>query len=316
MKKIISVILACLMLTVIFTGCTANATPGDAGDENKTYTIGFTNMDDVYPYCIKLRDALVSYAEDEGMKVLVADGASDVNQQNSQVENFIAQGVDVVVAISIDLDGNVPAVQACKDAGIPYISLLTHVNADGYLYIGSENIDAGRAQGEYLAATLPEGAKVCYLTHRPNDQQTIDRKAGLVEKLFDVRADIELLSEQNCENLKDKGMSITEDWLQMYDDIDCIVAQNDDSALGAIEALKAADRLDEVVVVGLDASELAVESIKNGEMAMSVYQDAFAQAKAVVSACVELRDGKTIDQIDSVTIPFTAISIDNIDDAK
>ncbi len=93
-------------------------------------------------------------------------------------------------------------------------------NYDAYIYVGSENYDAGYLQGEYLCKVLPENAQILYLTDRPSDQQYVDRKEGLLAALAD-REDIEIVSEMNSQNKKDLGMSITEDWLQVYDEIHC-----------------------------------------------------------------------------------------------
>jgi inositol transport system substrate-binding protein len=278
------------------------------------FTIAFANVNDVYPYCVKLRNHLVTFAKAEGMSVLVTDAKGDVNQQNSQVETFIVQGANLVSAISGDLDGSVPAVEACKKAGIPYVSVCTSVNTKGYIYVGSLNKQAGEVQGVYLAKVLPKNAKVLYLTGQTNDQQYIDRKAGLMEKLFDVRKDVKLLSEQSSNNRADKAMAITEDWLQAYPAFDCIVAQNDDSALGAIEALKTAKHLNGVVVVGIDGSDNAVASIKAGELSMTVFQDAKGQAKAVVDIAKKIRDGAKPETIQSIFIPFRAITKANLNE--
>jgi ABC-type sugar transport system substrate-binding protein len=281
----------------------------------KKFTVAFANVNDVYPYCVKLRNFIVSQGKAEGMTVLVTDAKGDVNQQNSQVETFIVQGVNLVSAISIDLDGSVPAVEACKKAGIPYVSVCTNVNTKGYVYVGSANKQAGEVQGEYLAKVLPKNAKVLYLTGQTNDQQYIDRKAGLVEKLS-ARSDVKIVSEQCSSNQTDKAMTITEDWLQAYPTFDCIVAQNDDSALGAIEALKTAKRLKGVIVVGIDGSDNALASIKAGELSMTVFQDAKGQAKAVIDIAKKIRDGARPDSLQNVYIPFKAITKANLSDAN
>ena len=111
-------------------------------------------------------------------------------------------------------------------------------------------------------------------------------------------------------------MTITEDWLQAYPAFDCIVAQNDDSALGAIEALKTAKRLKGVVVVGIDGSDNALASVKAGEMSMTVFQDAKGQAKAVVDIAKKIRDGAKPDSIQNIYIPFKAITRSNLDEAN
>jgi len=248
------------------------------------------------------------------MDVLVTDAKGDVNQQNSQVETFIVQGANLVSAISIDLDGSVPAGEACKKAGIPYVSVCTNVNAKGYA--GSANKQAGEVQGDYLAKVLPKDAKVLYFTGQTNDQQYIDRKAGLVEKLLGARKDVKILSEQCSNNQADKAMTITEDWLQAYPSFDAIVAQNDDSALGAIEALKTSKRLKGVVVVGIDGSDHALASIKAGELSMTVFQGAVGQAKAVVEIAKKIRNGAKPDSLQNVYIPFKAITKANLAEAN
>ena len=300
----------CAVLVGVSIGTLVAAAPA------KKFTIAFANVNDVYPYCVKLRNFLVAQAKAEGMNVLVTDAKGDVNQQNSQVETFIVQNANLVSAISIDLDGSVPAVEACKKAGIPYVSVCTNVNTKGYIYVGSANKQAGEVQGDYLAKVLPKNAKVLYLTGQTNDQQYIDRKAGLVEKLLSARKDVKIISEQCSSNQADKAMTITEDWLQAYPAFDCIVAQNDDSALGAIEALKTAKRLKGVLVVGIDGSDNALASIKADELSMTVFQDAKGQAKAVVDLAKKIRDGAKPDSLQNVYIPFKAITKANLSEAN
>ena len=305
MKKTVR-IMCVAILGLAAMGSLATAAP------KAKFTVAFANVNDIYPYCVKLRNYLVSFAKAEGMDVLVTDAKGDVNQQNSQIETFIVREANLISAISGDLDGSVPAVEECKKAKIPYVSVCTSVNTKGYIYVGSENKQAGEVQGAYLAKVLPKNAKVLYLTGATNDQQYIDRKAGLVEKLFSVRKDVKLLSEQCSNNQADKGMSITEDWLQAYPAFNCIVAQNDDSALGAVEALKTSKRLNGVMVVGIDGSDNAIASIKAGEMSMTVFQDAKGQARAVIDIAKKIRDGAKPESISNVYIPFKAITKENL----
>jgi inositol transport system substrate-binding protein len=326
-KKVTSTIMVFIAIFLIMALATAcqqkspSAASPAAGDtstnsKSKAFTIGFANINDVYPYCVKVRDFIKQFAQQEGMKVLVTNASGDVKQQNDQIDNFIVQKVNMIASISGSLDGSVPAVEDSVKANIPYVSLLTTVNTKGYIYVGSENKQAGEVQGEYLAKVLPQNAKVLYMTGQTNDQQYTDRKAGLTEKLFNVRKDIKLLSEQSSDNHKDKGMTVTEDWLQTYPQFDAIIAQNDDSALGAIEALKAANRLKGVVVVGIDGSDDGLASIKAGEMTMTVFQDAQSQAKAIIDVAKKIRDGAAPSTIADAKIPFKAITKDNLDQAK
>ena len=336
MKKIssraVAVLLVCILGISVLAGC-GNSNKNDAAKksddsvqqsegENVTdsdFIFGFANNNDIYPYCAKFRSYLVEEAEKIGIKVLVTDAKGDVAVQNSNIDNFIVQGAKAVGAISMDLDGSIPAVEAAKAAGIPYISFLASVrdegNYDQYIYIGSQNYDAGLMQGQYLAEILPQDAKILYLTDRPSDQQYVDRKAGLLDGLKD-RPDVEIVSEMNSENKKDKGLSITEDWLQTYDNIQCIVGQNDDSVIGAIEALKSVGKLDGVITVGLDGSDDALALIEAGEMTMSVLQDARGQAVAGAQVLQQIMDGVDPATIEDVYVPFQAVTKDNVAEYK
>jgi ABC-type sugar transport system substrate-binding protein len=289
---------------------------GSAVAEDK-FVVGFANNNDVYDYCAKFRDYLKAECEALGMQVIVTDAGGDTNVQNGQIDDMIVQDCKVISAISNDLDGSVPALEAARAAGLPYVSFLTTVrNANDYdkfIYIGSQNYDAGAIQGEFLAAALPENAKIIYFTGAPNDQQYIDRKAGLMDKLA-ARTDVTVLAEYNVENKKDLGMSTTEDCLQAFEHFDAIVCQNDDSALGAVEALKSAGKLEGIITVGLDGSAGALESIAAGELTMSVLQDAKAQAKAGADVFAQIRDGVDPATIADVFVPFAAITKANVAD--
>ena len=103
------------------------------------------NNSDTYNYCAKFRSYLKEETEAKGSQSMVTDAAGDTNVQNGQIDDFIVQNAKVVSAISNDLDGSVPALEAAKAAGIPYISFLTSVSGgndyEGYIYMGSPNTD-------------------------------------------------------------------------------------------------------------------------------------------------------------------------------
>jgi len=109
-------------------------------------------------------------------------------------------------------------------------------------------------------------------------------------------------------------MLITEAWIQAYEKFDAICCQNDDSALGAIEALKAANRLEGVYVVGLDGGDPALASIQSGELAATAYQDAEGQAEALVEICKRIIEGEDPTVIEDIVIPFKMVTLENVQD--
>ena len=293
------------------------AAMGTTALADDTFLVGFANNSDTYNYCAKFRTYLKDATEAEGIEIMVTDAGGDTLVQNDQINDFIVNEAQVVSAISNDLDGSVPALNAAIEAGIPYISFLTSVSGgndyDGYIYVGSPNVDAGTAQGEYLVEALPENAKILYFTGEPNDQQYIDRKQGLNDALA-AREDIEILDEYNVQNSKDLGMSTAEDCLLSYDQIDAIVCQNDDAALGVVQALKTNDALGDILVLGIDGSDDALASIKAGELSMTALQDAKGQAEAGAEIFAQIRDGVDPASIEDVYIPFQIVTADNVDD--
>lgn len=319
-KRITTMIMMTVLAGALFVGCGSVDTLGSSGDTEASeaeYLVGFANNSDTYNYCAKFRAYLKEETEAKGISIMVTDAGGDTNVQNGQIDDFIVQNAKVVSAISNDTDGSVPALEAAKAAGIPYISFLTSVNGgndyEGYIYVGSPNYDAGKAQGDYLCEVLPENAQILYFTFDPNDQQYVDRKQGLLDSLA-ARSDIQILDEYTVKGFKDLGMSAAEDCLMSYDSFDAIVCQNDDSALGVVEALKSAGKMEDVLVIGVDGSDDALTSIKNGELAMTAFQDARAQAQAGADVFEQLKNGTPPGEIEDVYVPFKIVSAENVDE--
>lgn len=318
-RRMLATLMGVVLSMSLLIGCGTDGTEsgGETTKSDGEYLVGFANNSDTYNYCAKFRSYLKEATEAKGISITVTDAGGDTNVQNGQIDDFIVQNVDVVSAISNDLDGSIPALEAARSAELPYVSFLTSVSGgddyDGYIYVGSPNYDAGKAQGEYLCEAFPEGASVLYFTGAPNDQQYIDRKQGLEDALKENSA-IKILDEYNVENSKDLGMSTTEDCLMSYDKIDAIICQNDDAALGVIEALKSAGKVGDIQVLGVDGSDDALQSILNEEMTMTALQDAKAQAEAGADIFEQLKNGTDPADIEDVNIPFKIVTKDNVND--
>jgi len=325
MKKTLALILA-LTMALSLAACgtagtasspAASAEPGSSASPTASYVVGFSNVDDIYSYCAKFRDYLVADCKELGIDLIVTNAGGDANVMNGQIEDMISQNAKIVSTIACNPDGNTPALDSARTAKLPYVAFLNSIKGgddyDGYIYIGSQNYDAGTMQGKYLAETLPKNAKVIYLTGSLSNQENLDRKNGMMDALKE-RTDITFIAEYDVDSKKDRAMSTTEDCLQAFDSFDAIVCQNDDAALGAVEALKAANRLDGVITVGIDGSDAALASIQAGELTMSVLQDAKAQAKAGADVFAQIRDGADPATIKDVFVPFQVITKDNVVD--
>lgn len=316
--RILSASLALMMATAL-SACgnaneTSSANQGEDNTENaEKYSVNYINLADSDVNCRITKEFFEQYSQDyPNMEVSYFDANNDIEQQVFGVESAIAQQADVIIVLPADANALVPAVQQANESGIPVIAFRGTINGGETIYVGSENYDSGYMQGEFLSEKLPENAKILYLAGTAGMQHSVDRRNGLVDALSEAgRDDVEIIADQDGDYLRDEAMTIMEDWMQTFPEFDAVVAANDEMALGAVEALKGAQRLDGVLVVGVDGNSDALEAIKNGEMAMTAYQNSDAQAKACAEVAEKLANGETVEDY---IVPFEAITAENVDE--
>lgn len=332
-KKLISTLLCMTMLAALLVGCaqteattttaaegtTAAAVTTEAAAETtaapaaKTYKIGVAMKQNADTFVQKISDAITARGEElPDVEILMQDAEGDVATQLSQVEAFITQGVDAIILNAMDAEGLNPAVEMCIEAGIPLVECNTLTTNENYTcYVGSDDVDAGKIQGNFLKGVLPEDAKVCIMYGPIGQSPQIKRIEGLTASLLDG-SKIEVLQDQTANWKREEALALAEDWLTRYPDLDAIICQNDDMAMGAMQAVQSAGRQDSVIVVGIDAIEDALQAVKDGTLACTVFQDASGQGATAVDVALQLAKGETVEK--SVMIPFQLVTTDNVAD--
>lgn len=297
-------------------GTTPSGSAGtDGGKTGDKFVVGYCNGADSDVFMVARKDALIAKIKAEGANIDLqfADANQDSTKQLGDADTFIAKGVDLLVLVPNDAEAIVPAVESANAAGIPVVCLGIKAASGDYIYVGSENYDAGHMQGEYLAKTLPQNAKVLYLAGTAGMQHSTDRRQGFLDALKEgSRDDVEILADLDGNYEMAKAMQITEDWIQKFPQFDAIVAANDQMALGAVEALKGASRLEGVQVTGVDGLAEAYTAIQNNEMVQTILQDAPGQAEAAYQVMTKLINGETPDK--EVLVPFQSVTKDNVAD--
>ncbi len=249
---------------------------------------------------------------DPDMEVIYTNANNNNFTQNAQIDDFIEKKVDLILVVPVDYTGLSSMITRANRNNIPVICFVIKAEGGKSVYVGSESYDAGELQGDFMRKNLPENAKVLYLGGSPGLYHTAERKNGFKEACLDKRPDITLLDSQTGNYEFEKANIITVDWIQAFPEFDAIVAANDQMALGALQALKDADRLEGVMISGIDGVKEALIAIKNGEIMQSVLQNATAQAEAVFKTIksILIEEGETPEQ---VTVPFESITAENID---
>lgn len=276
------------------------------------YVIGVTMKTLQDEYSRKLGDAIKERAEQyDNIELLLVDAQADLYKQLTQVEDFIVRGVDVIVLNPQDAGGGSLAVKRANEAGIPLIEVNTVTNNTNYVsYVGSSDTAAGKIQGKYVYERLNGKGNVVLLYGNMGQSPQILREKGLIETLLS-KPDINLVSAQTANWQRAQAMSITEDWLLKYDDIDAICAQNDDMAMGALRAVEALGRKD-IVITGVDAIDDALKAIDEGRLDATVLQDAIAQGYKTVDVALEVAKGNEVEE--EYIIPFKLITKDNVEE--
>ena len=280
--------------------------------EDITIGVSFQGLSD--EYIVRLSDAFKEQADKEGVSVQIADGQMDAETQVGQVENFISQGVDVIVLNPISAGGCAPAVTAAREAGIPIITLIsTTSNQDeASTYVGSNAIESGEIQAEMVVADLEGQGNIVVMFGQMGHDAQIGRYQGLKNKLEGT--DIQIIAEQTGDWSREEGMKVMENWIASGKEIDAVVAQNDAMALGAIMAIEAAGKSGEIKVYGIDAQAEALAAVENGSMEGTVFQNAARQGSECVGVAIKAAMGESLEG--NYYIPYEGVRVDNAKDYK
>lgn len=263
MKKRISILLAALLVFVLAACNNSEQSDGDGGKESKDqYVFGYTSMTQNNPFFQVLEQAIREKVEANGDKLITTNPAMDVELQINQIEDMISQGIDAIFLNPVDWEGIRPALVMLEEAGIPIINYDTEVKDFNYVtaYVGSDNKNAGRVAGEDMVKRFPDGGKIAILDS-PTMNSVNDRIEGFMEAI--EGKGFEVVAQQDGKGDLEISLDITEDILQAHPDIIAIMGGNDPSALGALAAVKAANKTD-IAIYGVDGSPNAKAEIAEG----------------------------------------------------
>jgi ribose transport system substrate-binding protein len=251
------------------------------------------------PFFVELKNGAEQKAAELGAEISVVDARDNPAKQLNDIQDLIQKGVDILIINPTDSDAIVTAIEDANNAGIPVITVDRGANGGEVLvHIASDNVAGGVMAAEFLAEKINFKGKVVELVGIPGTSAARDRGKGFETKLEDY-PDIELVAKQSANFNRAEGLRVMENILQAHPDIDAVFAQNDGMALGAVEALRAAGKLDQVVVVGFDAIDDAVKAVEDGEMAGTIAQQpALMGSLAVEKAFNYLETGSVYIPVD------------------
>ena len=270
-------------------------------------TIGLSVSTQNNPFFVTLVEGAYKAANDAGVKLSVVDAGDDVTKQVSDIEDLVSKGISVLIVNPVDSDAVTGAVEAAKAKGVKVISVDRAVNGvEIDCQIASDNVAGAALATQYIVDTLGEDIKVAELQGTPGASAAIDRSTGF-HQIAD--AALEVVASQTANFDRTEGMSVMENMLQANGDIQAVFAANDEMALGAVEAIDAAGK--DIMVVGFDATDDAIEAIKAGRMDATIAQQPALIGKTAVQNAIKLINGETIPT--NIPVEVTLVNITNVE---
>ena len=288
-------------------------------------TIGYAMSEFNDNWLTIMRNAAVEWAEANGIDLIMEDGQSDVGRQLDQINNFVATGVDGIVVVPIDGNATQALTDAAESAGIPMVfANRVPGNFDtlpaNQVVVASDETESGTLETFAVCQQLRSAGKVDGGARAYILQGQLHHPAGIqrTKDIHDVVAMdmcnfIEIIDTQVGNFYRDQAQDIMTNWLTTGEHFDAVIANNDEMAIGAILAMRAAGvDMDKVIVAGIDATPDALLAMAAGELDITVFQNAAAQGAGAVQTALALARGEEVTRF--VRIPFELVTPGNMAD--
>ena len=306
MKKIILALAASAVMA-------GSAFAGDIG-------VSMANSD---TFLTVLRQGIEKAAGAASQPVVIEIADDDVNKQLSQVQNFIAAKVDAIIVNAVDTSATAPMTKLANDAGIPIVYVNRQpIDVDALgpkgAFVASNEVDSGTLETKEVCRLLKEAGKteanILIMVGDLANQAAVQR----TKDIHDVNAGTEcgvklnVIDEQTAVWDPVKAQDLMTNWIAAGHKPDAVIANNDNMAIGAINAMKAAGwDMKTVIVGGIDATQEALAYMKAGDLDVTVFQDAAGQGGGAVDTAIKLAKGDKVDA--KVWIPFQLVTPANMD---
>ncbi|MGO1569131.1 MAG: substrate-binding domain-containing protein [Brachybacterium sp.] len=288
---------------VTLTACNRGGDAEGAGERVMLAVSTQTN-----PFFVQLVDGAQAEAEAQGLTLEIQDASDDSATQADQLANAITQGVSLVIVNPTDSDAVATSVEALNNADIPVIAVDRNA-ASGELasFIASDNVAGGTQAAEALAAAIGEEGEIIVLQGVPGSSASRDRGQGFTEGIEQFEG-ITVVAQQTANFDRAEGLNVATNLLQANPGVKGIFCENDEMALGAIEAL--GDRAGtDVMIVGFDGTTEGVAAVASGTLHATIAQQPEELGKQSVAEAVKVLAGE--DTEDEVSVEVVTVTEDN-----
>lgn len=268
-----------------------------------------------------MRNGMVDHAAGlDGVSLQVEDATDDIAKQIDQVKNFVASGVDAIIVNIVDTSAGAAITEAAGDLPLIYVNREPD-NVDSLpatqAFVASNEIESGTLEAFQIcrnlrAAGKAGGATGYLMNGQLSNQAAVQRSKDVHDVIgMDMCNFMTLIDEQTANWSRDEAQDLMTNWMSSGEPFDFVIANNDEMAIGAIQAMNASGiDMADVQVGGVDATQDALVAMQAGELDVTVFQDAFGQGSGSVDTAIALVNGNKVDQ--KVYIPFKLVTPDNV----
>jgi len=279
--------------------------------KSDSFRVGLSLQDDS-PFVMRVGDRLQQLIDngDSEIELVIYNGMANANAQIAHVESFISSGFDVIILNPISYEDCALAVTLAQNAGIPLITTVVQTyNPTGYIsYVGSDHFESGVIEANMVADYLKGSGKVVILEGVMGINAQEERYEGYMD-VFRFYPNIEIVAVQTAAWQRDEAYAIVENWLRNDKEFSVVLSENDNMAIGAIEAIEELGKQDEIAVFGIDGDIDALRAVRDGRMEGTVYHNALKIAQTLYECIHTLKTFEIVDP--SYMIPFERVTKEN-----
>lgn len=292
-KKITTIMISLVLCSSLLVGCSQNK-------HSDTKKIGLIVSTLNNPFFVDLKSGIESEAKKSGYDVVVLDSQNDPAKEVSNMEDISVRGVDVVLLNPVDSDSAIASVMVANNLNLPVITVDRASNGGKVVsHVASDNVEGGKMAAKYLVEQLGNKGNIVELEGTAGSSATRDRGSGFDNEI--KNSNLNIITKQSADFDRTKGLSVMENIIQSKNDIVAVFAQNDEMALGALKALQDAN-MNDVLVVGFDATDDAVDSVKKGKMSATIAQQPKLIGETAVALAHRYLSGEKVESFAPVEL--------------
>ncbi len=289
------------------TGSSASGGSSSAGSSSKDCTIGMTQINQTAVFFTQMNEGAQEAAKAAGCDLNIANANNDSAKQNSDIENFVSQGVTGLIVVAIDVNGVLPAVKQARDQGIKVVAIDAKLE-DGAVdtFVGVDNEKAGAEAGNWMVDKgLVDGKSYGVVDAKNSFIQ--NQREDSFRKVVDA-AGAKYTQSVNGDNVQEKAATAAQDLVTAQSDLDFIYTTGEPATVGAVAALKGNTA---TKIVGWDLTKEVIGGIDSGLVTAVVQQDPKKEGDEAVRELKSLIGGS--DPKGFIDVPITIVTKDNVD---